>query len=107
MDESETNQLLDQNIPATPARFTAKQGQYLAFIWAYSQINRRAPAEADFQRYFEVTAPSVHQMLKTLDHLGLIDKQPGVARSIQLLVTPQELPVLGIDQPVKITAAGH
>jgi DNA-binding MarR family transcriptional regulator len=76
------NQLLDQNTPATPARFTAKQGQYLAFIWAYSQINRRAPAEADFQRYFKVTAPSVHQMLKTLDQIGLIDKQPGVARSI-------------------------
>ncbi len=107
MDESETNQLLDQNIPATPTRFTAKQGQYLAFIWAYSQINRRAPAEADFQRYFQVTAPSVHQMLKALDHLGLIDKQPGVARSIQLLVTPQELPILGIDQPVIITATGH
>jgi DNA-binding MarR family transcriptional regulator len=105
--ESETNQLLDQNIPETSARFTAKQGQYLAFIWAYSQINRRAPAEADFQRYFEVTAPSVHQMLKTLDQLRLIDKQPGVARSIKLLVTPQELPVLGIDQPVIISAPGH
>lgn len=101
------NQLLDQNMPATPARFTAKQGQYLAFIWAYSQINRRAPAEVDFQRYFKVTAPSVHQMLKTLDQLGLIDKQPGIARSIQLLVAPQELPILGLDQTVTITATGH
>ncbi|KOF12353.1 transcriptional regulator [Ensifer adhaerens] len=93
------NQLLDQNTPARPATFTAKQGQYLAFIWAYSQINDRAPAEADFQRYFKVTAPSVHQMLKTLDQIGLIKKQPGVARSIQLLVPPQELPILGIDNP--------
>ena len=101
------NQLLDQNTPATPARFTPKQGQYLAFIWAYSQINRCAPAEADFQRYFKVTAPSVHQMLKTLDQLGLIEKQPGVARSIQLLVAPRELPILGLDQPVTITATGH
>ena len=90
------NQMLDRKTPATPARFTVKQGQYLAFIWAYSQINRRAPAEADFQRYFRVTAPSVHQMLKTLDQLGLIDKQPGVARSIRLLVQPQELPILGL-----------
>lgn len=101
------NQLLDRKAPATTARFTAKQGQYLAFIWAYSQINRRPPAEADFQRYFKVTAPSVHQMLKTLDQLGLIEKQPGVARSIQLLVTPQELPILGIDQTVIINATGH
>ena len=101
------NQMLDQKMPDPSARFTAKQGQYLAFIWAYSQINRRAPAEADFQRYFRVTAPSVHQMLKILDKLGLIEKQPGVARSIQLLVPPQELPMLGVDQPVIITATGH
>ena len=101
------NQLLGHKASATTARFTAKQGQYLAFIWAYSQINRRAPAEADFQRYFKVTAPSVHQMLKTLDQLGLIEKQPGVARSIQLLVAPQELPILGLDQTVIITATGH
>jgi len=88
------NQLLGREAAAP---FTAKQGQYLAFIWAYSQINGRAPAEADFQRYFKVTAPSVHQMLKTLEHLGLIDKQPGVARSIQLCVAPQQLPILGLD----------
>lgn len=89
--------MLDQEATAATARFTAKQGQYLAFIWAYSQINGRAPAEADFQRYFRVTAPSVHQMLKTLDQLELIDKQPGVARSIQLRVAPQQLPILGLD----------
>jgi len=101
------NQLLDQKAPVETARFTAKQGQYLAFIWAYAQINRRAPAEADFQRYFKVTAPSVHQMLSKLDQLGLIEKLPGVARSIQLLVSPKELPILGIEQPVIITATGH
>ncbi|KOF12398.1 transcriptional regulator, partial [Ensifer adhaerens] len=33
------------------------------------------------------------------DQIGLIKKQPGVARSIQLLVPPQELPILGIDNP--------
>jgi DNA-binding MarR family transcriptional regulator len=101
------NQLFDRKTPATAARFTAKQGQYLAFIWAYSQINRRAPAEADFQRYFKVTAPSVHQMLKTLHQIGFIEKQPGVARSVQLLASPQELPILGLDQPITITATGH
>ena len=100
-------QLLDRESPATTARFTAKQGQYLAFIWVYSQIKRRAPVEADLQRYFKVTAPSVHQMLKTLHQLGLIDKQPGVACSIRLIITPQELPILGLDQSVTITATGH
>jgi DNA-binding MarR family transcriptional regulator len=101
------NQLLDRKTSVAAARFTAKQGQYLAFIWAYAQINGRAPAEVDFQRYFKVTAPSVHQMLKTLHKLGLIEKQAGVARSIKLLVKPQELPILGVDQPVIITATGH
>ncbi|WP_326494122.1 hypothetical protein [Ensifer sp. SL37] len=45
------NQLLDGQ-PAAPPHFTEKQGQYLAFIWAYSQINERPPAERDLQRYF-------------------------------------------------------
>lgn len=38
-------------------RFTPKQGQYLAFIHAYTRINRRPPAEADMQRRFQVTPP--------------------------------------------------
>ena len=101
------NQMLDRKTPATPARFTAKQGQYLAFIWAYSQINRRAPAEVDFQLYFKVTPPSVHQMIKTLNQMGLIERQPGVARSIKLLVPPQERPILGIDQPVIFNATAY
>jgi len=32
---------------STCTSFTDKQGQYLAFIWAYSLINGRAPAEHD------------------------------------------------------------
>jgi Mn-dependent DtxR family transcriptional regulator len=46
------------------------------------------------QRYFRVTPPSVHQMVLTLERAGLIRRQPGVARSIQLLVDPQQLPPL-------------
>lgn len=75
-------------------RFSDKQGQYLAFIHAYSRIFRRPPAEADMQRHFQVTPPSVHQMVMTLERLGLIRRQPGVARSIEILVPPENLPVL-------------
>ena len=39
--------------------FTPKQGQYLAFIYAYTRLHRRPPAEADMQQYFRVSAPSV------------------------------------------------
>lgn len=74
--------------------FTEKQGQYLAFIYAYTRVLGRAPAEADIQRYFKVTPPTVHQMLITLERIGLIRRKPGVARSIELLVEPESLPVL-------------
>ena len=79
---------------ASEPSFTLKQGQYLAFIHAYTQLNGRPPAEADFQRFFRVTPPSVHQMILTLERVGLIRRQPGVPRSIQLLADPQDLPVL-------------
>ena len=42
----------------------------------------------------QVTPPSVHQMVLTLERAGLIRRQPGVARSIELLVAPQHLPIL-------------
>ena len=74
--------------------FTDKQGDYLAFIYAYSHMFRRAPAEADMQRHFRVRPPSVHQMVVTLERAGLIRRQPGVARSIELLVPPEEIPML-------------
>jgi Mn-dependent DtxR family transcriptional regulator len=74
--------------------FTEKQGQYLAFIYAYSRIFRRPPAEADMQRHFGVSPPSVHQMVLTLERAGLIRRQPRVPRSIELLVAPEDLPIL-------------
>jgi hypothetical protein len=48
-------------------KFTDKQGQYLAFIHAYSLALGRPPAEADIQRFFAVTPPTVHQMVLTLE----------------------------------------
>jgi hypothetical protein len=33
-------------------------------------------------------------MVLTLDQAGLIRRQPGVARSIELLVAPEDLPIL-------------
>lgn len=76
------------------APFTPKQGQYLAFIHAYTKLNRRPPAEADMQRFFAVTPPSVHRMVVELERLKLIRRQPGVARSIELLVPSTVLPAL-------------
>jgi len=97
------NQVTGVCLPASPPSFTFKQGQYLAFIHAYTQVLGRPPAEADLQRHFRVSPPSVHQMVLTLERARLVRRQPGVARSIQLLIEPEHLPILRNpeNQPVK------
>jgi hypothetical protein len=80
--------------PYVAPPFTAKQGQYLAFIYSYSKIHRQAPAESDLERYFQVSPPAVHDMVKTLERNGLIERTPGQGRSIRLLVQPEHLPRL-------------
>ena len=69
--------------------FTERQSQYLAFIDAYTRVHGRPPAETDMQRHFRVSPPSVHQMVLTLERLGLVRRQPGVARSIEVLLAPR------------------
>ena len=88
------NRSLTRSERQTATGFTALQGQYLAFIHAYTKVNRVAPAEADLQRYFGVTPPSVHQMVLTLDRKGLIARVPGQARSIKVLLLEDQLPRL-------------
>ena len=66
--------------------FTEKQGQYLAFIYNYTVINGRPPAEADLQRFFRVTPPTIHQMILKLEEKRLISRKPAEARSVRLLV---------------------
>ena len=75
-------------------RFTPKQGQYLAFIHAYTCVNARPPAEADMRRFFGVTPPTIHQMVLSLERAGLIQRTPGTARSIRLIIPPESLPAL-------------
>lgn len=75
-------------------RFTEKQGQYLAYIYNYTVINGRSPAEADLQYFFRTTPPSIHQMILKLEGKRLISRVPGQARSIRLLVDPDKIPRL-------------
>ncbi len=76
------------------AKYTDKQGQYLAFISMYTKLYKWAPAETDLQAHFRVTPPSVHQMILTLEARGLISRIPWTPRSIQVLVAKEELPEL-------------
>ena len=75
-------------------KMTYKQGQYLAFIYCYTKINDKPPAEHDMQKYFRVTAPTIHQMMMTLEQKELISRVPGQARSITLLVQKKDIPQL-------------
>ena len=76
------------------ATYTQKQGQYLAFIHAYTTLHRRPPAEADMQAFFRVTPPTVHQMVLGLERRHFIRRTPRVARSIELLIPVTSLPPL-------------
>jgi hypothetical protein len=86
--------------------FTPRQSQYLAFIHACTMVNGRPPAQADIQRFFQVTPPSVHL---TLERGGLISRRPGAPRSSAVLVDRSDLPALepGYAQPVKITVTRY
>jgi repressor LexA len=101
VNDSEYSQAEIQAGPACPRSkvklaplYTEKQGQYLAFIYYFTKINGEPPSEAEMQRYFRVTPPSVHQMVLSLESKGLIARTPGKARSIRLLVDRAELPEL-------------
>ena len=75
-------------------RFTKKQGQYLAFIYHYSKIYRCPLVEADIERYFGVSPPTVHQTILVLHNAGLISRTPGAPRTIRVLVPVECLPYL-------------
>jgi hypothetical protein len=52
MAKNERRQMSAGGSLASRSPYTAKQGQYLAFIHAYQKVHRRAPAESDLQQYF-------------------------------------------------------
>jgi repressor LexA len=74
--------------------FTEKQGQYLAFIHTYILLNGRPPAEADMERCFRLTPPSVYRMVIELERRGLIRRKPRQPRSIALTLPADRLPQL-------------
>jgi hypothetical protein len=82
-----------------PGGPTRQQGQFLAFIREYMMRNQAgvAPSHADFQRFFNLTPPSVNSMLIRLEQRGFIRRIPGKARAIELAIDPDWIPPL--DRP--------
>ena len=74
------------------ANFTPTQGRYLAFIHAYTNLRGYPPAESEIASAICVSPPSVNQMVKVLEQKGLIQRQPGKPRSIQIQISEDEIP---------------
>lgn len=78
-----------------PPHFTARQGQFLAFIHRYTERHGIPPSFDDLAAQFGVTSPSVNGMIKTLERNGLISRIPGAARTLRVEVPPELLPEIG------------
>lgn len=84
-----------------PGGPTRQQGQFLAFIREYMMRNEAgvAPSHANFQRFFNLTPPSVNSMLIRLEQRGFIRRVPHTARAIELVINPDWIPPL--DRPFR------
>jgi DNA-binding IclR family transcriptional regulator len=85
-----------------PPTYPPVQGQYLAYIHHYQRQHGRAPSETDLQRYFQVRPSTVHRMVMKLVQHGWISREPGVHRSLCVLVPDEAVPAL---QPRSIADA--
>jgi repressor LexA len=81
----------------TPACRTALSGQ--VFVW-HGTVNGVRPGAAALPekvfmvKFFRVTPPSAHGMVVKLEELGLVTREPGVARSIRVGIPEDEIPKL-------------
>jgi len=89
------------------ADFTPTQGRYLAFISAYTNLHGYPPAESEISAAMCVSPPSVNQMVKMLEKKGLILRQPGRPRSLQVLVPEDEIPAWGRPKQATSPARPH
>lgn len=74
------------------ADFTPTQGRYLSYIHAFTAGFGFPPSELEIAEALGVSSPSVNQMVKTLEKKGLIRRQPGVPRTIHILVASDTIP---------------
>ena len=72
--------------------FTARQGEYLAFIHRFTLRCGVAPSFEEISAHFGTTSPSVNGMIKSLERRGLLSRVPGAARSLRVLVPASLLP---------------
>ena len=71
-------------------RPSSRQHEYMDFIRKFTARYGVPPAESDIARHFMVSAPSINQMVKTLERRGYITRERGpngqaVPRSIRIV----------------------
>ncbi|MEZ6115700.1 MAG: MarR family transcriptional regulator [Pirellulaceae bacterium] len=71
---------------------TKTQLKYLSFIHAYTEGFGQPPSMQEIAEALKVSSPSVNGMLKTLEKNGLIEREAGAARSIEILVDRALIP---------------
>ncbi|WFT97109.1 SOS response transcriptional repressor [Bradyrhizobium barranii] len=76
------------------ARFTEKQGTTSHSSIPIPTCSDSRPPKPTSSAIFRVSPPSVHQMIVALERNGFIRRQPGVPRSIEILVPLESLPIL-------------
>lgn len=74
------------------APYTPRQGQFLAYIHAYTALHGEPPSEVEIAAHLNVSPPSAHQMLVTLERRGLIRRTPGQSRSVRILLPQEAIP---------------
>ena len=87
--------------------FTARQGEYLAFIHRFTLKHGVAPSFEEIAAHFGTSAPSVNGMIKTLERHALLSRVPGVARSLRVLAPTSLLPDSDFGSRARRTARRH
>ncbi|HHL72413.1 MAG TPA: MarR family transcriptional regulator [Bacteroidetes bacterium] len=75
-------------------KYTRTQGQYLAFIYYYTKLNRIPRPQQWNAAVFRTTPPAVHQMVLKMEEKGFISRTPRTPRSIRVLLPREQLPGL-------------
>ena len=83
----------------TTARFTPRQGEFLAFIQRFTERHGVAPSFGEIAAHFGTSSPSVNGMIKTLERRGLLNRVPGAARTLRVEVPAELLPDIGFGRP--------
>jgi hypothetical protein len=80
---------MNQSAADSRPRFTAKQGQYLAFIHAYKRLLGRSPAEAEMQRSSKSPRlPSIRWCYRSKRPASSHESQPPHAPSLSASIRP-------------------